>query len=133
GLAQRLSSAEASPRSPQGSHDSDDVRSLRTLTVAALLLLSSAGTASAMFASRESRPRQPVQVVVVPGMSVDDLTGLANRGAAIGLLVPSAGPRTSERMAFEAMIRGLLYNARVGSNPRGKILIDAHYSRAPPG
>jgi hypothetical protein len=108
------------------------VRLLRTALLAGLLLLIGANTALGAVESRESRPRQPIRVVVVPDLNVSDLEGLANRGAAIGLLVPEAGPRASEQQAFQAMIRGQLYNARLGKDPRGPILIDATSAPTPP-
>jgi hypothetical protein len=108
------------------------VRLLRIAILAGLLLAASATSSWASVASRESRPRQPIRVVVVPGLNLSDLQGLSNRGAAIGLLVPEAGPRASLRQAYEAMIRGKLYNARLGSEPRGHILIDAKEMATPP-
>src|SRR5205085_722943 len=108
------------------------VRPLRIVLLAGLLLLANATVALGSVESRESRPRQPIRVVVVPGMNLSDLQGLANRGAAVGLLVPEAGPRASEKQAFEAMIRGQLYNARLGKDPRGPILIDATTAGTPP-
>ena len=108
------------------------MRLLRIAVLAGLLLAASATSSWASVASRESRPRQPIRVVVVPGLNLSDLQGLSNRGAAIGLLVPEAGPRASLRQAYEAMIRGKLYNARLGSDPRGHILIDAKEMATPP-
>jgi hypothetical protein len=70
--------------------------------------------------------RQVIPVVVVKGLSLADLQGLAQVGA-VGLLVPNAGPRTSAGDAFAGMVRGVLYNARL---PRPHDLVLIHVTKA---
>jgi hypothetical protein len=53
------------------------------------------------------------RVVVVPGLGLDDLPALADRGA-IGLLVPGAGPETSAARARAALVRGKVTNSLRG-------------------
>jgi hypothetical protein len=65
---------------------------------------------------------QQVPVVVVRGLSLADLPQLAQRGA-IGLLVPSAGPRTSAALAYAGIVRGVLHNSRLGARPDAPVLI----------
>ena len=56
--------------------------------------------------------RQVFRVVVVKGLTLGDLPQLATEGA-VGLMVPNAGPRTSQAAAFAGMVRGILYNTRL--------------------
>jgi hypothetical protein len=60
-------------------------------------------------------------VVVVHGLTLGDLPQLATEGA-VGLMVPNAGPRTSQAAAFAGMVRGILYNTRLPF-PRDAVLI----------
>jgi hypothetical protein len=88
---------------------------IRTLTLAALVLLVAAGPAAA--ATQEFR------IVLVPGLGLDDLQGLADRGA-VGLLVPANGPTTSGQQARAALVRGELRNALLdGGVPSGPPLV----------
>ena len=50
------------------------------------------------------------QVVVVPGLTLDDLEDFANRGA-VGVLNPGAGPETSRRLAMRALVTGEVRNS----------------------
>ena len=65
--------------------------------------------------------RQVLPVIVVRGLTLGDLPQLATEGA-VGLLVPNAGPRTSQAAAFAGMVRGILYNTRLPF-PRDAVLI----------
>ena len=56
--------------------------------------------------------RQVFAVYVVKGLTLGDLPQLATEGA-VGLMVPNAGPRTSQAAAFAGMVRGILYNTRL--------------------
>ena len=53
------------------------------------------------------------RVVVVPGLGLDDLPALAERGA-VGLLVPGSGPETSGTAARAALVRGKVTNSLSG-------------------
>ena len=76
----------------------------------ALVLTSDATAAtSGDFSGHE---RQVFPVVVVHGLTLGDLPQLATEGA-VGLMVPNAGPRTSQVAAFAGMVRGILYNTRL--------------------
>jgi hypothetical protein len=90
----------------------------------ALVLASGASAESSEFAGHH---RQVIPVVVVRGMTLGDLPALANEGAAVGLLVPNAGPRTSQADAFAGMVRGILYNTRL-PKPRDAVLIHVRRS-----
>ena len=97
---------------------------IRTLTLAALVLLVAAGPAAA--ATQEFR------IVLVPGLGLDDLQGLADR-AAVGLLVPANGPTTSGEQARAALIRGELRNALLdGGLPSGPPLVSIETAAEPP-
>jgi hypothetical protein len=77
--------------------------------------------------------RQQLPVVVVPGLELEDLEPLAQRGA-VGLLVPAAGPRASQRAAEAALVRGELRNSFRGGLPEGRVLISfLRRDRPPPG
>ncbi len=98
---------------------------------AAILLCLLACAAAATGTARASNDftghhRQVIPVVVVKGLSLADLQGLAQEGA-VGLLVPNAGPRTSAGDAFAGMVRGVLYNARL---PRPHDLVLIHVTKA---
>jgi hypothetical protein len=91
--------------------------------IACVLALAAAGTANASTQSEfTGHHRQIFRVVVVPSLTRADLPALARRGAAVGLLVPNAGPTTSAGDAFAGMVRGILYNARL-ARPRDAVLI----------
>jgi hypothetical protein len=50
------------------------------------------------------------QVIVVPGLTLDDLEDFADRGA-VGLLNPGAGPETSRALAMRALVTGEVRNS----------------------
>ena len=83
---------------------------------AALILAAPAGASDF-----QGHHQQVFRVVVVPGLSLGDLPQLATEGA-VGLLVPNAGPKTSQAQAFAGMVRGILYNTRL-PRPRDSVLI----------
>jgi hypothetical protein len=62
----------------------------------------------------------PSCVGTVPGATLDDVAPAAG---AVGLLVPDAGPRTSERRATESLLRGEVVNSLRGRLPEGARLI----------
>ena len=74
------------------------MKAVVALCAAALIF---AGTATANDFS--SHHRQAFRVVVVQGLTIGDLPQLATEGA-VGLLVPNAGPRTSQAAAFAGMV-----------------------------
>ena len=97
---------------------------IRTLTLAALVLLVAAGPAAA--ATQEFR------IVLVSGLGLDDLQGLADRGA-VGLLVPANGPTTSGEQARAALVRGELRNALLDDGvPSGPPLVSFETAAEPP-
>jgi hypothetical protein len=101
------------------------------LIAACVLAAVTAGTANAGAASEfAGHHRQVFRVVIVEGLSNEDLPVLARRGA-VGLLVPNAGPRTSAADALAGMVRGILYNARL-PRPTDSILIRVVHSSSIP-
>ena len=101
------------------------MKAVLALCAAALIF---AGTATADdFAGHHT---QSFRVVVVPGLTIGDLPQLASEGA-VGLLVPNAGPRTSQGDAFAGMVRGILYNTRLAP-PRDRVLIHVQQSLSIP-
>jgi hypothetical protein len=106
-------------------------RSLSALVGACALAAVTAGAARAATSSEfAGHHRQVFEVVIVRGLSNDDLQRLARRGA-VGLLVPNAGPRTSAGDAYAGMVRGILYNARL-PKPTDSILIRVVHSATIP-
>jgi hypothetical protein len=102
------------------------------VAAACALALAAAGTARAGTQSEfAGHHRQVLPVVVVPSLGKTGLEQLADRGAAIGLIVPNAGPRTSAGDAFAGMVRGILYNARL-ARPTDSILIHVRHASRPP-
>lgn len=95
----------------------------RTALVAVALAAASAGPA---LATDQSLP-----VVVVEGLDLADLEALAP-AAAVGLLVPGAGPRVSEDAALAALVRGKVRNSLRGGLPSGPVLIDYETATEPP-
>src|SRR6185437_14187042 len=65
--------------------------------------------------------RQVFAVYVVKGLTLADLPELATEGA-VGIMVPNAGPMTSQGAAFAGMVRGILYNTRL-PRPHDTVLI----------
>src|SRR5581483_9119166 len=122
-----LVEAAAAPRYRLGC-----MRRTAALAAACLLALAAAEGARAGGSSEFSgHHRQLFRVVVVDGLSTADLPRLAQSGAAVGLLVPNAGPRTSAGYALAGMVRGILYNARL-PKPTDSILIRVEHARTPP-
>jgi hypothetical protein len=103
-------------------------RALLVLCAAALLAApaASAGTSSDF----TGHHTQVFTVVVVPGLGLGDLPQLATEGA-VGLLVPNAGPSTSQADAFAGMVRGILYNTRLPF-PHDTVLIHVRQSAVIP-
>jgi hypothetical protein len=98
------------------------VRALRTCLLPAACALALSGTAAAHTSDDfAAHHRQVFPVVVVHGLTLGDLPQLATEGA-VGLMVPNAGPRTSQAAAFAGMVRGILYNTRLPF-PRDAVLI----------
>ena len=79
----------------------------------------------------DAAAEQRFAVVVVPGLELDDLESLSTRGA-VGLLVPAAGPRTSEETARAALVRGRVRNSLRGGVPEGPPLIRFDRRDRPP-
>ena len=100
--------------------------------VAGAVALATAGTAGAASQSEfTGHHRQLMQVVVVPALTHGNLAALQREGAALGLVVPNAGPTTSAGDAFAGMVRGILYNARL-ARPTDSILIHVVHSKTVP-
>lgn len=70
------------------------------------------------------------RVVVDPSLRLDDLPRLAARGA-VGLLVPGAGPETSEAAAEAALVRARVRNSVLGGLPAGRPLLTFEEGPAP--
>ncbi|HET7573037.1 MAG TPA: hypothetical protein VFJ77_10280 [Gaiellaceae bacterium] len=105
---------------------------LVSLVVAGAVALAAAGTAGAATSSEfDGHHVQRLRVVVVPALNRGNLAALEREGAALGLVVPNAGPRTSAADAFAGMVRGILYNGRL-SRPKDSILIRVEHSRTVP-
>jgi len=102
------------------------------LTIACLLALASTGAARAGSQSEFTGHHQQLfRVVVVPSLNEGNLLALQREGAALGLLVPNAGPRTSQADAFAGMVRGILYNARL-ARPTDSVLIRVVHTKHVP-
>jgi hypothetical protein len=98
------------------------VKAIRLSALACVLVLAIAGSAAAETSYDFSgRHHQVFPVYVVKGLTIGDLPQLATEGA-VGLMVPNAGPRTSQAAAFAGMVRGILYNTRL-PRPRDAVLI----------
>ena len=99
------------------------MKAVRALLAAGTVVLALAlcGTAGAQSSDFTGHHRQVLPVVVVRGLTIADLPVLATEGA-VGLMVPNAGPRTSQAAAFAGMVRGILYNTRLAW-PRDMVLI----------
>jgi hypothetical protein len=74
---------------------------------------------------------QAFRVVVVPDLELRDLERLERR-AAVGLLVPGAGPETSEPSARAALERGKVRNSLRNGVPAGPPLILVETATGPP-
>ena len=88
-------------------------------------------TALATLAGEAHAGSPTYRVVVVPGLELSDLEPLEDR-AAIGLVVPGAGPRVSEASALAALERGAVRNSLRGGLPPGPALISVTKADAPP-
>jgi hypothetical protein len=93
----------------------------RTAVVALAFLAFMAGSAQAT----------TFQVVVVPGLTLDDLENIADTGA-VGLLNPGAGPETSRALALRALLSGEVRNSLRGDDP-GLLLLEISYTEGPLG
>jgi hypothetical protein len=71
------------------------------------------------------------RVVPVPGATLDVLADWQEQGA-VGLLVPSAGPETSEMLARGSLVRGAAGNSLRGGVPEARPLITLEDAAAPP-
>jgi hypothetical protein len=89
----------------------------RTAAVALAFLAFMAGSAQAT----------TFQVVVVPGLTVDDLEEVADTGA-VGLMNPGAGPETSRALALRALVTGEVRNSLRGEDPEGLTLTEISYT-----
>jgi hypothetical protein len=103
-------------------YGSDIIRALGILGLLAAL--------AACF-GEDAAAEQRFTVIVVPGLELDDLESLSRRGA-VGLLVPAAGPRTSEETAVAALERGRVRNSLRGGLPEGPPLIRFERRNRPP-
>jgi hypothetical protein len=107
------------------------VKAVRILLVVCAAALVGAASARADVSSDfVGHHDQVFRVVVVPGLTIGDLPQLATEGA-VGLLVPNAGPRTSQGDAFAGMVRGILYNTRL-PRPTDSVLIHVQRSTGIP-
>jgi hypothetical protein len=104
---------------------------IRAFVLACALMLAVAGSAAAETSYDFSgRHHQVFPVYVVNGLTLGDLPQLATEGA-VGVMVPNAGPRTSQAAAFAGMVRGILYNTRL-PRPRDNVLIRVKQPRSIP-
>ncbi len=103
------------------------MKAARALLVSCAFALAVTGSAAAKTSDDfAGHHRQVFRVVVVQGLSLGDLPQLATEGA-VGLMVPNAGPRTSQAAAFAGMVRGILYNTRL-PRPHDVVLIHVKQS-----
>jgi hypothetical protein len=72
-----------------------------------------------------------LRVVVVPGLETGDLAALTDR-AAVGLLVPDAGPETSAARSRAALERGAVRNSILGGLPAGTPKLEVETSATIP-
>jgi hypothetical protein len=98
------------------------VKAIRALLLACACALVLSGSASAKTSNDfAGHHRQVFPVYVVKGLTLGDLPELATEGA-VGIMVPNAGPTTSQGAAFAGMVRGILYNTRL-PRPHDTVLI----------
>jgi hypothetical protein len=93
----------------------------RTAAVALAFLAFMAGSAQAT----------TFQVVVVPGLTLDDIEDVADTGA-VGLMNPGAGPETSRALALRALLSGEVRNSLRGDDA-GTVLLAISYTEGPLG
>ena len=72
-----------------------------------------------------------LRVVVVPGLQAHDLRAVADR-AAVGLLVPGAGPETSSAAALAMLERGVVRNSLRDPLPTGPVRVRVERAAAIP-
>jgi hypothetical protein len=107
------------------------VKAARALLFVCAIALTVSGSAAAKTSNDFfGHHRQVFRVVIVKGLTLADLPQLATEGA-VGLMVPNAGPRTSQAAAFEGMVRGILYNTRL-PRPHDPVLIHVQQSNEIP-
>jgi len=107
------------------------VKATRALVAVCALALTLSGSAAAGTSNDfAGHHEQLFAVYVVRGLTLGDLPQLATEGA-VGLMVPNAGPRTSQADAFAGMVRGILYNTRL-PKPRDTVLIHVRSANAIP-
>jgi hypothetical protein len=107
------------------------VKATRALLFVCACALALSGSAAAKTSDDfTGHHRQIFKVVVVKGLTLADLPQLATEGA-VGIMVPNAGPRTSQAAAFAGMVRGVLYNTRLPW-PRDTVLIHVKASTSIP-
>ena len=70
-------------------------------------------------------------IVIVPGLTFSDLEALSARGA-VGLLVPGAGPETSEAQAKASLVRAKVRNSLLGGSVKGPSLVRQRTASKPP-
>ena len=98
------------------------MKAIRALLVACACALVLSGSAAAKTSNDfAGHHRQVFPVYVVKGLTLADLPELATEGA-VGIMVPNAGPMTSQADAFAGMVRGILYNTRL-PRPHDTVLI----------
>ena len=98
------------------------MKAIRALLLACACALVVSGSASAKTSNDfTGHHRQVFPVYVVKGLTLADLPELATEGA-VGIMVPNAGPMTSQAAAFAGMVRGILYNTRL-PRPHDTVLI----------
>ena len=103
----------------------------RVLLLACAVALTLSGTAAAKTSNDfTGHHHQVFPVYVVNGLTLGDLPQLAREGA-VGVMVPNAGPRTSQAAAFAGMVRGILYNTRL-PKPSDIVLIRVRHVREIP-
>ncbi len=95
------------------------------------LLPAAIALAVALLAPATAAAGQRLPVVVVPGLELGDLAPSVD-DAAIGLLVPGAGPRVSAASALASLERGAVRNSLRGGFPEGPVLIDVDTESAVP-
>jgi hypothetical protein len=76
-------------------------------------------------------PAQRLRVVAVPGLGLDALPALAARGA-VGMVVPGAGPRTSQREALAAIASGEVRNSLRRGGGTTRRLVRVELAAEPP-
>src|SRR5205085_12467529 len=101
---------------------SELVKAFRLLSLACACALALSGSAAAKTSNDfAGHHRQVFPVYIVKGLTLADLPELATEGA-VGIMVPNAGPMTSQAAAFAGMVRGILYNTRL-PRPHDTVLI----------